>query len=172
MKKFSEFFESRDAEDILDQILTIMDTMSEEDIDEFGTVLYSEFFDEDEEDFGGVFTVDDVDTMIHELGPEAYDIILDLLDELEDEFDEDELEEGVSRRMQPGSYNRKKRKYMSISRSQHRQTKAERRRKARQTKQTRKRYYRANKKKIAMYQKSRNDAIKKGKHKVKVRRPG
>lgn len=170
MKKFSEFFESRDAEDTLDRILTIMDTMSEEDIDEFGTVLYSEFFDEDEEDFGDVFTVDDVDTMIHELGPEMYDIILDLLEELEEE--DDELEEAVSRRMQPGSYNRKKRKYMSISRSQHRQTKAERRRKARQTKQARKRYYRANKKKIAMYQKSRNDAIKKGKHKVKVRRPG
>lgn len=80
------------------------------------------------------------------------------------------MNESVSRRMKTTNYNRKKRKFMQVSRSELRQTRSERRKKARQTRSKRKRYYRANKQKVAAYQKSRREAIKKGKHKVKKRR--
>jgi len=105
--------------------------------------------------------------IINELGPEFYD---DILAELEYYEEDDELEEGVSRRMKTKSFNRKNRKYMSKTKSNLRKEKAKRRKENRKSKAKRKRYYKINKKKISAYQKSRNTAIKKGKHKTKVRK--
>lgn len=177
-KKFFRYLSESDPEAVLQEILDIMDTMSEEDIDEFGWVIYQEFFDPDPENplSGDEFLrVDDVDEMIKELGPEVYEDILDLLDvEDEDEDDpeeqEDGVEESVSRRLTTKRRNRKKRKYMKKSRAELRRSAAARKRKNRETRQSRKNYYRKNKKKISAYQKSRRDAIKKGKHKPKTRR--
>lgn len=81
-----------------------------------------------------------------------------------------DMNEAVSRRMKTQDFNRKKRKFMQVSKSELRQTRSKRRKEARKSRSKRKRYYKANKQKIAAYQKSRRDAIKKGKHKVKKRR--
>lgn len=148
------------------QIEIELSELSDEELDEFGSVLHGEFFDEDD-DFGDdVYTREDIDVMIAELGEEFFEDILDMLEEIEDE----ELDEAVSRRMKSQNRNRKKRKFMQTSRAELRRTKQKRKIQARKTKQARKRYYRANKNKIKNYQKSRAEAIKKGTHKVKVRR--
>lgn len=161
-------YESDDSSEILDMINKELSEMDEDEIEEFGYVLYYEFFDDEEteaDDYSD-FTLADVQMMIDELGEEMYEEILDLLDELDDE----ELDEAVSRRMKSQNRNRKKRKFMQTSRAELRRTKQKRKIQARKTKQARKRYYRANKNKIKNYQKSRAEAIKKGTHKVKVRR--
>lgn len=165
----------QENEDKLQQICDILDGLSEEEIDELGYVLYSEFFDADEEfEEEDEFEIDDVKDMVQALGAEFYDDILDLLEpedlDLDDTEDLENVEEGVGRRMLTKNFNRKKRKFMATSKAQLRRTKVKRKQDARKTKAARKRYYRANKVKIAAYQKSRAAAIKKGKHKVKVRR--
>lgn len=161
-------YESAEPSEILDMINKELSEMDEDEIEEFGYVLYYEFFDDEETDADDYsdFTLADVQLMIDELGEEMYEEILDLLDELDDE----ELDEAVSRRMKSQNRNRKKRKFMQTSRAELRRTKQKRKIQARKTKQARKRYYRANKNKIKNYQKSRAEAIKKGTHKVKVRR--
>jgi hypothetical protein len=82
----------------------------------------------------------------------------------------DDLDEGISRIMKTKNMNKKKRKFMATSKAELRKTKVKRKQAARKNKAKAKRYYKANKKKIAAYQKSRAAAIKKGKHKVKMRR--
>ena len=189
MGSFKKFLS--ETEDYLAMINAILDQLDDEEIDEFGYVLYADFFDTEEEDEPSAednaegetgeedevdepFTRADVDEMIQVLGSELYPSILELLDEDDGgewagEEDED-LEEGITRRMVAKNMNRKKRKFMKNSKAMMRKTKAVRKRLARKTKAKRKRYYRANKVKIAAYQKSRASAIKKGKHKVKLRR--
>lgn len=156
-----------ESEEQLKRIHDIVDEMDEDEISEFGEALYYEFFDDDEteEDNYEIFNIEDVKLMVSELGENFYDDIIDLLSEIEDD-----LEEGVSRIMKQKNMNRKKRKFMSLSKAKLRQQTASRKKKNRTTKSSRKRYYRANKQKIAAYQKSRRQAIKKGKHKVKMRR--
>lgn len=160
----------KESEENLEKIMNIVQDMDEEELDEFGAALYYEFFDdeESEEDDYDSFSLEDVESMIKELGSNFYEDILDLLSEIDDE--EEDLEEGVSRIMKQKNMNRKKRKFMSLSKAKLRQQAASRKKKNRSTKASRKRYYRANKQKIAAYQKSRRAAIKKGKHKVKMRR--
>lgn len=80
------------------------------------------------------------------------------------------MDEAVSRRLSISNYNRQKRKFMKTSKAELRRTKAQRKIAARVTKAKRKRYYKANKQKISSYQKSRAEAIKKGKHIVKLRK--
>jgi hypothetical protein len=189
MGSFKNFL--AEAEDYLAMINTILDQLDDEELDEFGYVLYTDFFDTEEEEEPSAednaegetgeedeadepFTRADVDEMIQVLGPDLYLAVLELLDEDDGtewagEEDED-LEEGVTRRMIAKNMNRKKRKFMKNSKAMMRKTKAVRKRLARKTKAKRRRYYRANKVKIAAYQKSRASAIKKGKHKVKLRR--
>jgi len=309
----------KEGEDALTRINTILDVMSEDEIDEFGWVLYDTFFDdekdtaEDEVDF---FYIDDIKEMIDILGPEFYESILDFLDDEEDaedhsdyeenfdnmtededdldeaidksspiyqtyvelkkkplkelrdivktkqkiidlsgvdkhsaisrilrsqygdkkvaavfglseaELEDEDLEEsivvtwvdrdykkqkkifkskssdaagaaetkannfakklkdnpdirsvkvetineGVSKRMMAKRFNRKKRKFMKTSAAELRRTQTIRKRENRAGRAGRLRYYRANKVKLAAYQKSRSDAIKKGKHKIKLRR--
>lgn len=152
-------------EDKLSSIQHELDEMSTFELDEFGVYLYSTFFDEDDEDV--VYTRSDIDEMIEALGPMMYDYILEMLETTEDQ---EEVHETVSRILKKSNINRKKRVFMSNSKSDLRVSKAERRRKNRETRVQRKRYYRTNKKKIQSYQKSRNAAIKSGQHKVKLRR--
>ena len=82
----------------------------------------------------------------------------------------EELKEGVSRRMGVKAFNKKKRKFMVLSVAALRKTKVQRKHKAIENRSKRKRYYNANKMKIAAYHKSREAAIEKGKHFVKLRR--
>lgn len=166
--------EARGPEEVLQEIVDIMDTMDEDEIDEFGVVLYETFFEDDPEteldDAPDFFEASDVDEMIQELGPEVYEDVLDLLEEIEDDSEPEEANEAVSRRLSSKDRNRKKRKFMAKSKADLRKTKAKRKQNARKNRQSRKKYYRKNKQKIKAYQKSRRDAIKKGKHKVKKRR--
>lgn len=156
--------------DLKMQIEIELSELSDEELDEFGSVLHGEFFDEDDGFEDDVYTREDIDVMIAELGEEFFEDILDMLEEIEDEEMDEEMDEAVSRRMKSQNRNRKKRKFMQTSRAELRRTKQKRKIQARKTKQARKRYYRANKNKIKNYQKSRAEAIKKGTHKVKVRR--
>ena len=171
MGKFKQYLNENDT---LMSIFDILDELSEEEIDDFGSTLYYEFFEDDEcldiieqEEFN----IEDVKEMINGLDSDLYNDILDLLDE--DEFDvedDSEVDEGVSRKMLAKNKNKKKRKFQKLSVSQLRKGKAKRKIKARKDKPKKKRYFRANKKKIQSYQKSRASAIKSGTHKVKVRR--
>lgn len=175
MGSFNNFL--AESVDSLTEINVILDELDEFEMDQFGWVLYSEFFEEeegiDEADID-LFTRSEVDYMIKELGPNMHDEILDMLEEYDsediDDSEDEEMSEGVSRRMASKNRNRKKRKFMANSKAALRKTAVARKRAARQNKAKKKRYYKANKTKIAAYQKSRNDNIKKGKHKVKMRR--
>jgi len=166
MGKFKDYL---GESDILNQIYDILDTMSEDEIEEFGEYLFEEFFEgepwSDEEGEEPDFCITEVKQMILELGEDFYEDVLDML-----QPEELDLEEGVTRRMSTSNMNRKKRKFMSLSGTKLRQQKATRKKAARMNKAARKRYYKANKQKIAAYQKSRREAIKSGKHKVKLRR--
>ena len=172
-------------EELLQLIKDQLAEMDEDEIYAFAYVLYYEFFEDDsnQEDDYTDFDIEDVNDMIDALGAEMYIDILDLLlpsdeddnemddDDSEDDYEEgDGLGEGVSRRMSGRRMNRKRRKFMKISKSMLRRTKVKRKQLARKNRAKAKRYYRANKVKIASYQKSRNTAIKKGKHRVKLRR--
>jgi hypothetical protein len=77
-------------EDLKFQIMEIIDSLSEEQIDEFGAVLYYEFFDLAEEDDveNTVFDIDFVKAMIEDLGVDIYGAILDLLEPETLELDE------------------------------------------------------------------------------------
>ncbi len=169
--KFKQFL--AESDEMLESIKKILQEMDSEELDDFGTFLVDMFLEDlPDDEYEEEFDLEDIMEMIEALGMEFYDEILDELSDIEDDWDEDqkELDEAVSRILKSKNYNRKKRKYMSTSRSELRKTKASRRKEARKTKSQRKRYYKANKAKIASYQKSRREAIKKGKHKVKQRR--
>lgn len=163
MGKFIEFLN-----ETIVKINTAIAELDAEELDEFGYFLYHTFFDEDEDvTEEDEFDLEDVNDMISALDSDVYDEVLDLLSDMEED---EELDEAVSRRLTTKNMNKKKRKYMGLSKSKLRQDKAKRQRDARSSKQKRKRYYKANKMKIKSYQKSRAEAIKKGKHKVKVRK--
>lgn len=170
---FKEFL--RENEDMFNAIKNALVEMSEEDVDMFGSYLADEFFDDIGEEYSDeLYSIDDVMEMITILGPDMYDEILFELsfdEEMDDDSAEDEeMDEAVARRLSISNYNRQKRKFMKTSKAELRRTKAQRKIAARVTKAKRKRYYKANKQKIASYQQSRGEAIKKGKHIVKLRK--
>jgi len=170
MLEFKKFVEVTEQKERL--IAEILAQLSEDEIDEFGEVLYTEFFSSDsesEESEDYFFGLEDVQQMVSSLGAGMLDDILDLLDE-DDELPEEDLDESFSRVMKKSRMNRKTRKFMTKSKAELRKTKAQRKRSNRENKAKRKRTYRANKTKIKAYQKSRSAAIKKGTHKVKLRR--
>lgn len=150
-----------------------------------------DYGDEDDEDDGEdgededfeIIGIDEVKAIITELGAEFYEYILDELlpddseeddtsdaEEFHDVDPEEQVSEGVTRRMLTKNINRKKRKFMKKSKARLRREAPKRKREMRKTRAKRKRYYRANKAKIKSYQKSRSTMISKGKHKVKLRR--
>ena len=189
LRKLNESDDQEVASNVtFDDIVEILETMTEDEINDFGFYLYAEFFasdDEDEDELALLyFTIDDVKAMIVELGEDFYQTIYDLLqpeddeegndeDDYEDDEDEDEDDdevfESVSRRMDVSNMNKSPRKYMKLSWAKFRQLAQERKRKTRETKQYRKRYYRANRAKILAYMKSYRQAVKSGKHKPKKR---
>ncbi len=84
--------------------------------------------------------------------------------------DDEELDEKVARIMKKKNMNRKKRLFQKKNKSQLRRGKNARKIQARKDKPKRKRNFRKNKKKIQGYRKTRAKAIKKGTHKVRLRR--
>ena len=172
MGKFKVFLleEAETAEEELSEINAILSGLDEEEVDELGWVLCDEFFDDEDKDPEAFYTLEDVQEMIAALGSDMYEYVLNLLSDEDNDGDEDDMDESVSRIMKNSNKNRKKRKFMGKSKAELRRTAAVRKRKNRATKVKRKRNYRANKTKIKAYQKSRYAAIKKGTHKVKLRR--
>lgn len=175
----------------------LLDSLSEDDLDYLGLLLFL-YFDETysdddwlDDDVDYSFTTRDIIGLVYSVGTDALDAIdfilnyeLDPTSDTEDELDiqvlfdklDDFLEDsetlseaGISKRMKITDMN-KALKYMTTTKAKLRATAAERRKENRKNRQKNRRNYRVNKRKIAMYQKSRRDAIKKGKHQVKKRR--
>lgn len=171
-----------DANGLFNEIQNLLDHMSDDEIDEFGAFLAVEFFDTPEEDIEEVyFDINNVVEMIKELGEESYGFILELLlpDDFEAsndsgytevEYNLEDLEEAVGRVLKTTNINRKKRKFFKKSAAVLRREKAARMKQNRLTKASRKAYRRVNTAKLKAYQKSRKTFIKKGAHKVKIRR--
>ena len=169
-------------------IIQELNELTEEEISDFGAVLFTEFFGEDGDEgykdiFDNIseydFTYNQVMTLIENLGVENYDIVLDLLEEIEEDdtsdvYDnyelKDDLDEAFSNRMKSSNYNKNKRKFMIRSASEIRRNKIKARQNYRKNKISIKQYRSKNKAKIRAYQKSRRNAIRKGTHKVKLRR--
>ena len=171
-----------DTNGLFNEIQNLLDHMSDDEIDEFGAFLAVEFFDTPEEDIEEVyFDINNVVEMIKELGEESYGFILELLlpddfeasddsDYTEIEYDLGDLEEAVGRVLKTANINRKKRKFFKKTAAVLRREKAARMKQNRLTKASRKAYRRVNAAKLKAYQKSRKTFIKKGSHKVKIRR--
>lgn len=171
-----------DTNGLFNEIQNLLDHMSDDEIDEFGAFLAVEFFDTPEEDIEEVyFDINNVVEMIKELGEESYGFILELLlpddfeasddsDYTEIEYDLGDLEEAVGRVLKTANINRKKRKFFKKTAAVLRREKAARMKQNRLTKASRKAYRRVNAAKLKAYQKSRKTFIKKGAHKVKIRR--
>ena len=171
-----------DTNGLFNEIQNLLDHMSDDEIDEFGAFLAVEFFDTPEEDIEDVyFDINNVVEMIKELGEESYGFILELLlpddfeasddsDYTEIEYDLGDLEEAVGRVLKTANINRKKRKFFKKTAAVLRREKAARMKQNRLTKASRKAYRRVNAVKLKAYQKSRKTFIKKGSHKVKIRR--
>lgn len=171
-----------DANGLFNEIQNLLDHMSDDEVDEFGAFLAVEFFDTPEEDIEEVyFDINNVVEMIKELGEESYGFILELLlpddfeasddsDYTEIEYDLGDLEEAVGRVLKTSNINRKKRKFFKKTAAVLRREKAARMKQNRLTKASRKAYRRVNAAKLKAYQKSRKTFIKKGAHKVKIRR--
>lgn len=166
---FKDFL--KESSDNLDKLYTTIAELSEEEIDELGEYIVNNFLDDLDTDDDEGYDIIDVREMIAGLNAATIEIILDMLEYDTDEDTDDDLQEAdVSRIMKSGNMNRKRRKYMGSSHADLNRTRAKRRQEARKSKVARKRYYKVNKTKIANYQKSRRDAIKKGKHNVKLRK--
>lgn len=171
-----------DTNGLFNEIQNLLDHMSDDEVDEFGAFLAVEFFDTPEEDIEEVyFDINNVVEMIKELGEESYGFILELLlpddfeasndsDYTEIEYDLGDLEEAVGRVLKTANINRKKRKFFKKTAAVLRREKAARMKQNRLTKASRKAYRRVNAAKLKAYQKSRKTFIKKGAHKVKIRR--
>lgn len=184
------------SEDLLKEIKTILEGMSDDEIDEFGAFLSVEFFETPEEDIEDIYfdfntVINMIDELIAEYDDETeiYEIILDLLlpedfmssadytddGNYEEESEEDlvldeDVNEGVSRIMKVKNLNKKKRKFFTKSAASLRKERAKRIKKNRLNRADRKAYQRVNKAKIKGYQKSRANFIKKGRHFKKIRR--
>lgn len=160
----------------LDDVLAEIDTLDDDEIDELGYVLYTEFIDGgqpqvDSGDSDHVYSHEDVVDMVKILCKEYHFIGYLMTMIVDGVIEETEtITEAPSRMMKNRDMNKKKRKFMSKTKSQMRRDLSTRKRAARTNKSKNKRYYKANKVKISAYQKSRNSAIKKGKHKVKIRK--
>jgi|SaaInl8_200m_RNA_FD_contig_31_1233686_length_2218_multi_7_in_0_out_0_3 hypothetical protein len=178
----------KENESMRAEIEEILYSLSPEELHEFGEYLFDNFFGETEtasdepepeesspteEEPEEDITFDQVQQAIEALGEDMLPYILDLLSDeevLEGDGDEIEVVEGVSRIMKKSNVNRKKKLFMGKSAATLRKEKPGRKKEMRKNKSKRRRYAKANKSKIAAYQKSRSALIKKGAHKVKLRK--
>lgn len=168
MGEFKKFLSEN--EEKYNAILSILDELEEGELDELGVILYTQFFDYDDDTDLSYFTKDDLIEMIKSLGSDMYDEILEFVEEETGLEEPEEMDESVSRIMKKSNMNRKKRKFMGKSFAELRKTAASRKKANRENRASRKRNYRANVQKIKSYAKSRSGAIKKGLHNVKLRR--
>lgn len=164
--------------------------LTPEELDNLGEVIFDLFFEDDYEEipdiFGLIDVIDMVDELRKEMGQEAVDTVFELLeidedaieesDEDESDEDDDEEEEskldeaGPARRMKVANMNKKKRKFMTLRKTDLLRTKVERKRKVIKGRMKKRRYFKNNKIKIKAYQKSRSAAIANKKHTVKIRK--
>lgn len=181
------------SQSLMIEIKNILDSLSDDEVDEFGAFLAVEFFETSEDEIDDLFfDIDNVIEMIRTLGDndedekvEIYSFILDLLlpedfenskyldYDNEPEYSEiapDDISEGVSRIMKVKNLNRKKRKFFQKSAALLRKERAKRVKSNRENRATRKAYQRINKVKLKAYQKSRATFMKKGRHFKKIRR--
>ena len=193
--KFKDFIQESEEEFVIsaedkEDLEELFAGLEADEIDSIGSILYTYFYTEGEEDPEGLD--DDIDSDDYEFGEEdlwgivnsvgedaieaIWIILSSELDEPEDLFNEldellgtDDLDEQVSRRMKTTKMNRS-RKYMAMTRAKLRATKALRKADNRKTRQKKKSYRRRNKRKMKAYQASRKKAIDLGKHQVKRRR--
>lgn len=172
--------DSVDGISISDMVTCIMDIvtneLNDEEIDEFGVWLYNNYFDDNDDDCFE-FTADDINQMLDILAKtnNAFNILDDIIGSLTlDEFDDDSINEmfleSVTPYMKASNRNLRKRKFMANSKMYMLRTKQKRKRENLLTKPKRHREYLTNKAKIKNYQASRNTAIKKHLHIVKLRR--
>ncbi len=167
-------------EGVKESIIIELNELTAAELQEFGEWLYVEFFEEGEYEEGDgaeePITKEEIIELLGEMSAEdldyIYDMIADTEESEEDSHTDDNknIEEGISRRMKAKNRNKKKRKFMGISKADMRRTKVARKKEARKTKVKRHREYMATRVKKLAYSKSRNAAIKKGSHKVKLRR--
>ena len=198
--KFSEFIrESEEIDELSPERRKELDELflelTDEEIDHLGQIMFAYFSEDDEDDededdeddedeyLEAEFDVDDLNAMIDAIGSDSYVVINSILNSeaetLEDIFDEidsiidvdltESLLEAIAKRMKVRDMNRA-RKFMAVTKAKLRASKAVRRVQLRKTKHKRRAMYRKNKRRIKAYQKSRADAIKRGKHIVKRRR--
>lgn len=176
--KFKKFL----LEGVRENIIVELNEMSDAEIHEFGEWIYSEFYDMDEDDVeegaSENITKEEIIELLGDMTQDDLEYIYHMASDEEDEEDEvdshthdnENIEEGVARRMAAKNRNKKKRKFMSNSKADMRRTKVARKKNARQSRAKRKRDYRKNKVKKLAYAASRKKAIDSGKHKVKLRR--
>lgn len=198
LENFSELdqeeLEDLTSEEFLFWLGQIFYKGSPELIDKACSELHFEFYDTepDVQDEYETFTLSDLLYLVLELLEEGldYDDILDLIefeevwsplsdseqnfiqDVVQNLFEDelDELDEAIKPRFTSKQHNKKRRKFMQKSKAQLNREKVKRRQQNRLNKQKRKQYYRKNKNKIKLYQKQYRKAVKKGTHRVKVRR--
>jgi len=173
MKIYDDYLE--DINLMYDEIIEELKEMDEDEVSDFGAVLYTEFFgDEYDGEYEEVvsnisdyhFTYEEVLELINKMGLDSFDIVLDLLQD-EDDYD---TNEGVSKKMKISNYNKKKKKYQKKSAAEIKRGKRMAKIAYKKNKINIKKYRTKNKAKTKAYQKSRREAIKKGVHKVKLRR--
>ena len=181
---FKAFLTEND--ETLNKIFEILETLTEEELNVFGTYILIEFFEIPEEEFEDLyFTIDDIKDIIIELGSEYYGIILSELafeseesEEEEEEYmkqdfyredDEDEeteIEEKMyAKFFSPKSFKRT-RKFFKKSKAQLLAGKSQRRIKYLQKKAKIMAVKRINKKHLQLWRKSYANAVKTGKSKV------
>lgn len=182
--KFSTYI----VEGVKENIITILNTMTDDEIQEFGEWLYDDFLgyadEESEEEIEleeseDRITKEEIIELLGEFSMDELQFILDMLGDVEEEEDSEDyhdhnnpnIEEGVSRRMAAKDRNLRRRKKFQNSKADMRRTKVARKKAARMEKASRKKYYRANKVKKKAYNKSYRAAVASGKHKKKIRIP-
>lgn len=189
-------YEATDEEKLI-MIHDIIGTMNDDEIDDFGVWLYSEFFEIDDDEIKYIFNISEVRKMVTLLGSEYYDEILDYIDpnekfidvdyftddgeidlspDIVDESEDDhELNERMKRYMLMKNVNRKKKKFFRShgglkSRRRRDLASGAHKRLIRKNRVANRRKYRQNRMFIKAYQKSRKDKINKGMHNVKLYR--
>lgn len=179
--KFKKFL----LEGVRENIIIELNEMSDSEIHEFGEWIYTEFYEMDEEEVedgaSENITKEEIIELLGDMTQEDLEYIYYMItDSDEDEdfedavdahtHDNENIEEGVARRMAAKNRNKKKRKFMANSQATMRRTKVARKKEARASRAKRKRDYRKNKVKKKAYAASRSKAIDSGKHIVKLRK--
>lgn len=184
MGKFKEFLtessqEVQLQESVKEDIISILSTMNDTEINDFGEFMYDEIFNMDEDEYvtADDFTLEEIIEVLGTLDSDDLDYIYYMLtDEDEDEIDlsphtanNANISEAMARVMKAKNRNKKKRKKFQSTKAEFRRGKAARKKEARMDKVQRKKHYRQNKMRIKKYQASYKSAVKSGKHIKKIR---